>query len=108
LGIVMPDDICSLRSHHLLCIVLARLDCYLDTLPGWICVANTTLLENSRHERFHLLLQRFISHMHIQQLTEFPVSTLKTVQELIPNKYRGDLTVRYIGCKVALVHNARL
>src|SRR3989442_903998 len=104
----MPDNICSLRSHHLLRVILTHLDRYLDALPSGIGIANTALLKNGRHKRFHLLLQRFIGHLHIQQSTEFPVGTLETVQEFIPYKFRGDLTVRNVRSTVSLLHSARL
>src|SRR5437879_10537105 len=95
----MPDNICSLFSHHLLSIILTCLDRYLDTLSSRTGIADTALLKNSRYERFHLLLQCFIGHLHIQQSSEFPVSTLETVQELIPNEFRSDLTVRTLGAR---------
>src|SRR5437870_9312987 len=97
----MPDNICSLCSHHLLRVIPTRLDRYLDALPVWISIANTTLLKHCRHKCLHLLLQRFISHLHIQQASEFPVSTLETVQQLIPNEFRSDLTVRYVSSTVS-------
>src|SRR2546427_580899 len=105
---MMPDNIRSLRSHHLLRIILTRLDRNFDTLPARISVAHTTLLKHSRDESLHLLLQGIISHLHVQQPSEFPVSTLETVQEFIPYKFWGDLTVWDAWCAVALLHNARL
>src|SRR2546427_4822215 len=98
---MMPDNICSLCSHHLLSIILTCLDRYLDTLPSRTSIADTALLKHGRHEGFHLLLQCFIGHLHIQQSSEFPIGTLETVQELIPYKFRGDPTVRDAWCTVA-------
>src|SRR5437899_12142674 len=104
----MPDNICSLCSHHLLRVILASLDRDLNALPRGTGIANTTLLKHSRHERLHLLLQRFIRNLHLQQVREFSVRTLETVQKLIPYKYGGDLTVRNVRGTVSLWHNARL
>src|SRR2546426_5031432 len=98
---MMPDNVCPVRSHHLLRIISTRPDRYLDTLLGRTCIADTTLLKHSRNERFYLLLEGIIGHLHIQQSTEFPIGTLETVQEFIPYKFRGDHTVRDAWCTVA-------
>src|SRR2546422_11333506 len=104
----MADNLCSLGSHHLLRVILTRPDRHLNALPSRTSIANTALLKHSRHKRFHLLLQRIISHLHIQQPAEFPVGTLETVQEFIPYKFRGYLTVRNVRGTVSLWHDARL